>query len=489
MGATENNGPHDINGFSILALGFNICNSWIGMASSLAIGITLGGTVTVLYGALVTTVIYLATAATLAELSSIYPTAGGQYHFTSLLAPKRYSRSLSYACGIVSAFSWISLSAAVAILNAQLLIAIAVIWNPDYAPQAWHYFLIYQTLAFLLLLSNLFVIKRAPWLHDIGFILTLTSFIVILITCISCSNHKQPSDFVWKTWINETGWPDGICFLTGLVTPAFMYAGLDAALHLAEECTHPEKTVPKAVMSSVVIGFVTAFSFAIAMLYALGDFEAVLATATRMPIIEIYLQATGSRVATTVFAVMSLSIGCFSLNAIQQTSSRLTWALARDNAFVFSTVVSRIQPTLQVPVWALLGNFGVIFCCGCLYLASTTAFNALVGIGIVLQQLSFAFPAALLLYRKRSTRFLLSTAPFRLNSALGWAANALVVVSALIWFVFFQFPVTLPVTSSNMNYACVVTGCMCLLGGVNWIIHGKAHYRGPRIEYGLGTQL
>ena len=42
--------PHDIDGFSIVALGFNICKSWIGMASSLAIGITLGGTVTVLYG-------------------------------------------------------------------------------------------------------------------------------------------------------------------------------------------------------------------------------------------------------------------------------------------------------------------------------------------------------------------------------------------------------------------------------------------------------
>lgn len=62
---------HDINGFNILALGFNICNSWIGMASSLAIGIAMGGTVTVLYGAVLTTIIYLATAATLAELSAV----------------------------------------------------------------------------------------------------------------------------------------------------------------------------------------------------------------------------------------------------------------------------------------------------------------------------------------------------------------------------------------------------------------------------------
>lgn len=62
---------HDINGLSIIALGFNICNSWVGLGCSLAIGITLGGTVTVLYGTLLTTVVYLATAATLAELSSV----------------------------------------------------------------------------------------------------------------------------------------------------------------------------------------------------------------------------------------------------------------------------------------------------------------------------------------------------------------------------------------------------------------------------------
>lgn len=62
---------HDIDGLSIIALGFNICNSWVGLRYSLAIGFALGGTVTVLYGTLITTVVYLATAATLTELSSV----------------------------------------------------------------------------------------------------------------------------------------------------------------------------------------------------------------------------------------------------------------------------------------------------------------------------------------------------------------------------------------------------------------------------------
>ncbi len=99
-----------------------------------------------------------------------------------------------------------------------------------------------------------------------------------MVTCLARASPKQTTEFVWTTWINETGWSDGVCFLTGLVTPAFIYAGLDAAMHLAEECTRPERTVPRAIMASVIIGFFTALSFAIAMLYSLSDFDAVLST-------------------------------------------------------------------------------------------------------------------------------------------------------------------------------------------------------------------
>lgn len=159
---------HDINGINILALGFNICNSWVGLGMTLAIGITLGGTITVLYGCILAFVLYLATAATLAELASVYPTAGGQYHFTSLLAPKRSNRLLSYICGMVSALSWVAIAAAITMLDAQLIIALAILWNPGYGPERWHYFLVAQAFSAILLLVNIFVTKRLPWINSAG---------------------------------------------------------------------------------------------------------------------------------------------------------------------------------------------------------------------------------------------------------------------------------------------------------------------------------
>lgn len=59
-----------------------------------------------------------------------------------------------------------------------------------------------------------------------------------------------------------------------------MLSGLDATLHLAEECLQPERIVPKAVLTTVGIGFATAFPFAIGAIYSSGDVQASLSTET-----------------------------------------------------------------------------------------------------------------------------------------------------------------------------------------------------------------
>jgi choline transport protein len=64
--------------FNIVALSFNICNSWVAIASSLAIAVSAGGTATLIYGIPLATIAYAATGASLAEMASCYPTAGGQ---------------------------------------------------------------------------------------------------------------------------------------------------------------------------------------------------------------------------------------------------------------------------------------------------------------------------------------------------------------------------------------------------------------------------
>ena len=78
--------------------------------------------------------------------------------------------------------------------------------------------------------------------------------------------------------------------------------------------------------------------------------------------------------------------------AFELTASRLTRAFARGNATPLSKYISSIDSTPRVLLNALVLGVSVVFIIGCIYLASSTALNALVGTGMVLENISFAFP-------------------------------------------------------------------------------------------------
>lgn len=151
-----------------------------------------------------------------------------------------------------------------------------------------------------------------------------------------------------------------------------------------------------------------------------------------------------------------LSIALFALNACLESSCRLTWSFARDNALLGSNILGQIHPHLQVPVWALVANATVILIIGCIYLGSSTAFNAFIGSGLLLQQCSFALPAGLLLWHKRSERVLPKSRSFNLG-AFGWIANAATLFFAPLITIVYCFPAGLPVTGSSMSKSTYTT--------------------------------
>jgi amino acid transporter len=170
-----------------------------------------------------------------------------------------------------------------------------------------------------------------------------------------------------------------------------------------------------------------------------------------MPIYELWRQATNSSAAATAFLVALLIILLFIINAIQQTSSHLIWAFGRDNGLFFSRYLARMHIGLGVPVWALVANAAVVFLAGCIYLASTAAFSALINTTLVLQMVSFAIPCALLMLHGRSDQSLPKDRWFRMPHWLGWIANATTVIFAMIELVFFDLPTSIPTSGSSMS--------------------------------------
>ncbi|KAL2868040.1 putative choline transport protein [Aspergillus lucknowensis] len=129
---------------------------------------------------------------------------------------------------------------------------------------------------------------------------------------------------IWAKFIyGSGGWPEGISFSTGLSTPQFMVPGLNATFHLAEECLDAETVVPKVVLVTVMVGFLTAFPLSIGKIYSYRDEELSLTTKTRFPIYFTW-ETIHSPAAATVFMASLFVISCVALNAVHQTASRLT---------------------------------------------------------------------------------------------------------------------------------------------------------------------
>jgi choline transport protein len=79
-----------------------------------------------------------------------------------------------------------------------------------------------------------------------------------------------------------------------------------------------------------------------------------------------------STIAATVFMALIFAIGLIVCVATANIMSRLTWALVRDKAFYGSQYLEKVNEKLQVPVWSISSNAGIVSIFGFMYLASTT---------------------------------------------------------------------------------------------------------------------
>jgi choline transport protein len=434
----------------IIGLGLSIVNGWVAMSSTIVIGLGQGGAPLILYGILGTTAVNVFLILTIAELASAYPTAGGQYVWSAILSKLSSSSGgrypLSFVVGWATVYEWIVIVTAVAIICAQTVFGLVTTFNPAFAVQRWQVFLVLFLVNSNAALANILFTARMRGVGTFFLFFSTTVYVAILIACPAAAPAHQPSSFVWTHWQNAVGWDSKfVVAATGLVNPGFIWSGLDGAVHIAEDCLNPARVVPLALFSSIGIGFVTAFSFSVALLYSVQDIDA--AAAAELPFLTIIVQATGSRVAGAVFMTCFLAVVSLMTNSIQMASSRLIWSFARDNALPFSAALSHVHPRLRVPVLPVIASWAGVTILGVLYIASSTVYNSIISCCIILQNFSFAIVAAQLLYRRRQFN------PARwLNLGwLGWVANVVTIVWFLFSTVMWLFPLEPHPTASTMS--------------------------------------
>ena len=117
--------------WSVLAVGFSVTNSWFGISAGLVTGINSGGPVLVIYGIIIIFLVSISVGISLSELASAFPSAGGQYYWSSVLAPPRYSKFASYLTGMFAWAGAIFTSASIALSVAFATVGSYQLSHPD----------------------------------------------------------------------------------------------------------------------------------------------------------------------------------------------------------------------------------------------------------------------------------------------------------------------------------------------------------------------
>ena len=170
------------------------------------------------------------------------------------------------------------------------------------------------------------------------------------------------------------------------------------------------------------------------MLFCLTDLPGIIATSTGMPIIELILQATGSRAATCSISLMLAICFVHGTNGSVTSASRLLYAMARDKGIIYSDYLSRIHPKLEVPVRTILLTYVFNIAFGLLYLGPTVAFNAFIASCTIFLNFSYAIPILVLIVRGRKVleRFQGSQTPWQLGKRWGPIANWVAVLYVFV---------------------------------------------------------
>jgi choline transport protein len=120
---------------------------------------------------------------------------------------------------------------------------------------------------------------------------------------------------------------------------------------MSDEVKQARTRVPRSIIFSVVVNGLMQLIYMITVLFTIGDAKRV--SASPLPIIEVYYQATGSKAATNLFIFMLIYIIFVSFFNVFASVSRLIWAFSRDGGLPCSSAFAKVHPTFGVPVNAL----------------------------------------------------------------------------------------------------------------------------------------
>jgi amino acid transporter len=346
-----------------------------------------------------------------AEVSSHFPVAGSVYQWTKYLSNRAYS----WMTGWVYLFAGIlTVTGVVATVPGLVLIPLLNNLGVGIPNNAQTQVIIALIVLASTTLLNVFGVRLVALINNTGVVFEILGMVVFALILLIFYHH-QPATVVFDSQYLGNNNQVGV-FLAAMFMSLFVIYGFDTASTLAEETKNPRVEAPKAVLGSVVGAFIIGTVFLLALIIAIPDMGKFVAGAGAVP-------ATITSPADVLNAVLP------GWMAIQTSTIRLAFGMARDGKLPLARFYNKVSPTLHTPVVTCF-VVGVLAALPFIYYAGA-GLIAIVATGMI--YLSYMLGnIAILLARLRG--WPTEKAPFKLGGwglivnllGLAWGASMLV---------------------------------------------------------------
>ncbi|XP_077219840.1 bidirectional amino acid transporter 1 isoform X1 [Tasmannia lanceolata] len=474
---------------SNFAFSFSVISIITGITTLYTTGLNYGGPVVMTYGWLIAGFFTMAVGSSMAEICSSYPTSGGLYYWSAMLAGKNWAPFASWLTGWFNIVGQWAVTTSVDFSLAQLLQVIILLstgGNNGGGYQASKYVVI-GFHGGILLIHAILNSLSITWLSLFGQIAALWNVIgvfVLMILIPTVATHKASAKFVFTHFNSENN--HGIhskpyIFVLGLLMSQYTLTGYDASAHMTEETKGADKNGPRGIISAIGISIIVGWGYLLGITFAVTDIPSLLRSendAGGYAIAEVFYQAFKSRYGSGVGGIICLgvvAVAIFFCGMSSVTSnSRMAYAFSRDGAMPFSAFWHKVNKQ-EVPINAVWLSAVVSFCMALTSLGSQVAFQAMVSIATIGLYIAYALP---IFFRVTLARKSFVPGPFSLGRygvIVGWIAVLWVATISVL----FSLPVAYPITKNSLNYTPVAVGGLLILTVSSWILSARHWFKGP----------
>jgi amino acid transporter len=394
-----------MSGFSNFAISFAIICIVAGGITAFGTGLSAAGGASIGIGWPVGALFAFIVAMAMAQIASAYPTAGGLYHWSSILGGRGWGWATAWfnLLGLIFVVASVDVGLYVLlnglILNPMFGIDLSQVGNIELfgAPFSIPQFLIVTLIIATQALFNHFGIRLTTLLTDFSGYLIFATAIILTIALLAFAPSLDFSRlFTFKNYTGDPGagvWPqtDGIfkAFLLGLILVCYTITGFDASAHTSEETRDAARIVPRGMLQAVFWSGLFGYIMVCAFVLAMPSVDEGAAQGWNV----FYWLLEGS--AMPSFLRGLLGIGIVASNYLCALAgltslSRMTYAFARDGGLPFSDALKTVSAVYRTPVVAIWVG-AALTVIGTLY---APAFVVLAAGCAVFLYLSYAMPIA-----------------------------------------------------------------------------------------------